>query len=100
LCEDLYLILVHKGGTGETGSLQLAQLLAQLLGLRQNGDVVGVAQLCGFGQHGGEIYVAGVEQGDLLLGTGDLVTLLQQDAADALEADGETHGGNLPIMLS
>ena len=45
MCEDLYLILVHKGGTGETGSLQLAQLLAQLLGLRQNGDVVGVAQL-------------------------------------------------------
>ena len=35
LCEDLYFILVHKGGTGETGSLQLAQLLAQLLGLRQ-----------------------------------------------------------------
>ena len=63
LCEDLYLILVHEGGTGETGSLQLAQLLAQLLGLRQNGDVVGVAQLCGFGQHGGEVHVAVVEQG-------------------------------------
>ena len=35
--------------------LQLAQLLAQLLGLGQNGDVVGVAQLCGLGQHGGEV---------------------------------------------
>ena len=70
LCEDLYFILVHKGGTGETGSFQLAQLLAQLLGLRQNGDIVGVAQLCGFGQHCGEVHVAVVEQGDLLLGTG------------------------------
>ena len=36
-----------------------------------------------------------VEQGDLLLGAGDLVALLQQDAADALKADGEAHGRHL-----
>ena len=54
-----------------------------------------VAQSGGFGEDGGEICLLAVEQGDLLLGTGDLIPLFQQDAADALEADGEADGRHL-----
>ena len=89
LCEDLYVVLVHEGGTGETGSFELTQLFAELLALGQDGDFVVVAQSGGFGEDGGEICLLAVEQGNLLLGTGDLIPLFQQDAADALEADGE-----------
>lgn len=87
--KDLYLVLVHEGGTGKACCFQLAQLLAELLALRQDGDVVGIAQGSGLAQDGGEVGVLTVEQCDLLLCAGDLITLLEQDAADALEADGE-----------
>lgn len=46
LRKNFDLILIHKGGTGKTGSFQLAQLFAQLLGLLQNGDIVAAAQVC------------------------------------------------------
>ena len=82
LCEDLHVVLVHEGGTGETGSFELTQLFAELLALGQDGDFVVVAQSGGFGEDGGEICLLAVEQGDLLLGTGDLIPLFQQDAAD------------------
>ena len=87
--KDLYLVLVHEGGTGKACCFQLAQLLAELLALRQDGDVVGIAQGSGPAQDGGKVGVLAVEQCDLLLCAGDLITLLEQDAADALEADGE-----------
>ena len=95
LRKNFDLILIHKGGTGKTGSFQLAQLLAQLFALRQHGDIILLAQRGGFAQHGREVGVLAVQQGDLLLCTGDLVALLQQNAAHPLEADGEAHGGHL-----
>ena len=95
LRKNFDLILIHKGGTGKTGSFQLAQLFAQLLGLLQNGDIVAAAQVCSLGKNGGEVGILAVQQGDLLLCAGDLVALLQQDAAHPLEADGEAHGGHL-----
>ena len=53
--KDLYLVLVHEGGTGKACCFQLAQLLAELLALRQDGDVVGIAQGSGLAQDGGEV---------------------------------------------
>ena len=76
--KDLYLVLVHEGGTGKACCFQLAQLLAELLALRQDGDVVGIAQDSGLAQDGGEVGVLTVEQCDLLLCAGDLITLLEQ----------------------
>ena len=96
LRKNFDLILIHKGGTGKTGSFQLAQLFAQLLGLLQNGDIVAAAQVCSLGKNGGEVGILAVQQGDLLLCAGDLVALLQQDAAHPLEADGEAHGRRRP----
>ena len=55
LRKNFDLILIHKGGTGKTGSFQLAQLFAQLLGLLQNGDIVAAAQVCSLGKNGGEV---------------------------------------------
>ena len=85
----------HKGCARKACGFQLTQLLAQLFALRQHGDVVLLAQRGGLAQHGREVGVLAVQQGDLLLCTGDLVALLQQDAAHPLEADGESHGGHL-----
>ena len=70
LRKNFDLILIHKGGTGKTGSFQLAQLFAQLLGLLQNGDIVAAAQVCSLGKNGGEIGILAVQQGDLLLCAG------------------------------
>ena len=82
--KDLYLVLVHEGGTGKACGFQLAQLLAELLALRQDGDVVGIAQGSGLAQDSGEVGVLTVEQCDLLLCAGDLITCLlyTSDAAD------------------
>ena len=77
LRKNFDLILIHKGGTGKTGSFQLAQLFAQLLGLLQNGDIVAAAQVCSLGKNGGEVGILAVQQGDLLLCAGDLVALRQ-----------------------
>ena len=35
LCEDLHVVLVHEGGTGETGSFELTQLFAELLAIAE-----------------------------------------------------------------
>ena len=96
--ENLDLFFIHKGSARKTGGFQLTQLFAQLLGLLQHGHVVALPQLCGLGQHGREVGAFLIEQSDLLLGAGDLVALLQQDAADALKADGEAH--SRPTLLS
>ena len=95
LGEDLYLVLVHKGCARKACGFQLTQLLAQLFALRQHGDIILLAQRGGLAQHGREVGVLAVQQGDLLLCAGNLVSLLQQDAAHPLEADGEAHGGHL-----
>ena len=95
MTKNLDIIVVRKGNSVVTSGFQCAELLAQLFGLGQNRHIIGCAQGIGLGQHGGEIGILQIQQGQLLLGTGDLVILLQQNAADALEPDGEANGGHL-----
>ena len=102
MTKNLDVVIVRKGNSVVTSGFQCAELLAQLFGLGQNRHIIGCAQGIGLGQHGGEIGILQIQQSQLLLGTGDLVILLQQNAADALEPDGEANGGpmNLPTILS
>ena len=102
MTKNLDVVIVRKGNSVVTSGFQCAELFAQLFGLGQNRHIIGCAQGIGLGQHGGEIGILQIQQGQLLLGTGNLVILLQQNAADALEPDGEANGGpmNLPTILS
>ena len=95
MTKNLDVVIVRKGNSVVTSGFQCAELLAQLFGLGQNRHIIGCTQGIGLGQHGGKIGVLQVEQRHLRLRAGDLVALLQQNAADALEADGEANGGHL-----
>ena len=101
MTKNLDVVIVRKGNSVVTSGFQCAELLAQLFGLGQNRHIIGCAQGIGLGQHGGEIGILQIQQSQLLLGTGDLVTL-PQTRSNPMEKPtaGTCWPMNLPTILS